>query len=334
MPEVSVIIATRSREQYLRDLLSSLCFQSFKDFEVIIVYDSGVPLNREKVESIVQVYSNKLEIKLLHNSRNLGVPISLNRGASVAAGKILVFTDDDCIADKDWLLGLVKWYSNQNVGGVGGRVVPVENDAKWIPNKTNFVNITGKLNWDGDLINNFELGSKTFLVDFLSGANMSFRKNLFRKVGGFSSIYGGNAYRFETDLSLRIRNLGFRLVYDPNAIVFHRRADNGGCRVSVYDWNYWLGRNHILFVLRCLRGKVFKVFLFAFKHCVRILMRRRACPYGKPRKWEKILWMFFKGLLDGVRIGIKHLFVGTFLKGAQNWKTSEDFKAEASVQFH
>ena len=307
LQEASVIIATRNREPYLRDLLSSLCFQSFKDFEVIIVNDSGIPSSREKLENIVRAYLNKLEIKLLHNSRNLGVPVSLNHGASVASNEILVFTDDDCIADKDWLLNLVKWYSNQKVGGVGGRVITIENDAKWIPKKKRFVNIVGKLNWDGDLISNFELGGKPSFVDFLSGANMSFRKNLFRKVGGFSSIYKGNAYRFETDLSLRIKSLGFHLIYDPNAIVYHRRAKSGGCRVSVYEWNYWLGRNHTLFVLRRLRRRVLKIFLFAFKNCIRILMHQRACPYGKPRKWEKVLWMFFKGLLDGVQIGIKHL---------------------------
>ena len=165
----------------------------------------------------------------------------------------------------------------------------------------------GKLNWDGDLINNFELGGKPSFADFLSGANMSFRKSLFRKVGGFSPIYRGNAYRFETDLSLRIKGLGFHLIYDPNAIVFHRRAKSGGCRVSVYEWNYWLGRNHTLFVLRCLKRRILKIFLFAFKNCIRILMHQRSCPYGKPRKWERVLWMFFKGLLDGVQVGIKHL---------------------------
>lgn len=314
MPEASVIISTRNRERYLKGLLDSLCLQSFKDFEVFLVNDSGVSLSSGKVENIVRAYSSKLKIKLLHNSKNLGVSVSLNRGASVATGKILVFTDDDCIADKDWLLNLVRWYSNRKVGGVGGKVVPIEDDAKWIPNKSKFTNAIGKLNWDGDLINNFELGSKTVLVDFLPGANMSFRKKLFKKVGGFSSIYGGNAYRFETDLSLRIRNLGFHIVYDPNAVVFHRRASNGGCRVSVYDWNYWFSRNHILFVLRCLEGKAVKAFLFTSKHCLRILMHRRACPYGEPRKWGKVLLMFFRGLLDGVRMGVKYLSVRTFLK--------------------
>jgi len=307
MPKVSVIVATRNRERYLRDLLSSLCSQSFKDFEVVIVDDSGDSSKKEELENITRTYSNKLKIKLLHNPRNLGVPTSLNRGASVADGEILVFTDDDCIADKDWLLNLVKWYSNQTVGGVGGRVIPIENDAKWRLIETKFTNIVGKLKWDGDLITNFDSASGPSPVDFITGANMSFRKDFFRMLGGFSSIYEGNAYRFETDLSLRIKELGYHLIYEPKAIIFHRRAKGGGCRVSVYDWNYWFARNHTLFVLRCLRGRFFKILLFALKNFLRILMHRRACPFGRPRKWEKVLWMFFRGLLDGIRLGIKHL---------------------------
>ena len=289
------------------DLLESLCHQSFNNFEVVIVNDSNKMESKERVADIVEIYSSKLKIKILCNPHNMGLPFSLNRGVSNANGDIIVFTDDDCIADKDWLSHLVKWYENPIVGGVGGRVVPIELDALWIPRRKRHTYLVGRLSWNGDVISNFELGQKPVFVDFLSGANMSFRKELIKKVGGFSPIYKGNAYRFESDFSLKIRRLGFKIVFDPSAIVFHRRANTGGCRVSVYDWNYWFSRNHTLFVLRCLRGKVVKVFFFTFEQLLRILRHRRACPYAKPKKWHIVLQMFFKGLLDGLQIGMWHL---------------------------
>lgn len=300
---ISVVTATRNREGFLMGLLESLCNQSFHDFEVIIVDDSDRSRRKERMADIDKTCSDKLKIKILRNPRNIGLPLSLNRGVSKANGDIIVFTDDDCIADKDWLSHIVKRYKSPKIGGVGGRVVPIERDALWLPTKTKRTHLVGRLSWDGNVISNFELGQKPVFVDFLSGANMSFRRELIKKVGGFSPIYKGNAYRFETGLSLKVKKLGFKIIFDPNAIVFHRRANKGGCRVNVYDWNYWFSRNHTLFVLRCLKGKVVKVFLFTLEQLLRILRHQRACPYAKPKKWHLVLQMFIKGLLDGLRTG-------------------------------
>jgi len=211
--------------------------------------------------------------------------------------------NDDCIADKNWLSHIVERYKSPKIGGVGGRVVPIERDALWLPTKTKRTHLVGRLSWDRNVISNFELGQKPVFVDFLSGANMSFRRELIEKVGGFSPVYKGNTYRFETGLSLKVKKLGFKIIFDPNAIVFHRRANKGGCRVNVYDWNYWFSRNHTLFVLRCLKGKVVKVLLFTLEQLLRILRHRRACPYAKPKKWHLVLQMFIKGLLCGLRTG-------------------------------
>ena len=242
---VSVIVATRDREVFLADLLESLSHQSFQNFEAIIVNDCYKSRGKERIADIVEAYSEKLRIKLLSNSRTIGLPLSLNRGISNSSGVIVVFTDDDCIADKDWLLQLIKWYKYPFIGGVGGKVVPIERDALWIPKETKCINSVGQLCWDGSVISNFESGQKPIFVDCLSAANMSFRRKLIKTAGGFSYAYKGNAYRFETDLALRIKRLGFKILFNPEAVVFHRRADKGGCRVNVYEWNYWFRRNQI-----------------------------------------------------------------------------------------
>lgn len=199
-----------------------------------------------------------------------------------ARGDIIAFTDDDCIADENWLKNLVKWYKYPIVGGVGGRVIPVENDAKWIP-KRRRLDIVGRVLWNGSVISNFDLRKGPSFVDCLSGANMSFRKSILIRAGYFSPAYRGNAYRFETDLTLRVRKLGYRIVFDPNAIVYHRRATNGGARVDVYKWNYWFSRNHSLFLLKYLDKGFLRVPIFVAKQIARILLRLRACSYGKPK---------------------------------------------------
>jgi len=75
------------------DLLKSLCNQSFQDFEVIIVDDSDRSRRKERMADIIETYSGKLKINILHNPRNIGLPLSLNRGVSKANGDIIVFTE-------------------------------------------------------------------------------------------------------------------------------------------------------------------------------------------------------------------------------------------------
>ena len=297
---VSVIVATRDRSHYLRDLIRSLLYQEFKNFELVIVDDSRNKYHREKVAELAEEISGKLDVVLLRNEYGMGIPESLNRGVAVASGSIIAFTDDDCIADSRWLSNIVRWYRYPNVGGVGGKVIPIEIDAVWSAREVKGHEEVGKISWNGEVVSNFDLGKHVTLVDCLPGANMSFRKDLVIKAGGFSPIYKGNAYRFETELSYRVRRLNYKIVYDPGAIILHRRASHGGARVDVYSWNYWFVRNHILFVLRNLEGRVGKVAFFMFKQIIRILMRKRMCPYAEPERWHEVLHMVLKGMCSGI----------------------------------
>ena len=305
-PLVSVIVATRNREAYLPDLLESLAKQSFRSFEVIIVDDSDRKESRKAVSLTVRRFLGSLKIKLLRNPRRLGIPRSLNRGLLAARGRIVAFTDDDCIVDRTWLENIVRWYRYPNIGGVGGRVIPVDNDARWVPEHRPYPGVVGKVLRSGEVVSNFDLDVGPVLVDCLPGANMSFRRDLLLKAGGFSQAYEGNAYRFETDLSLRIKRLGYRIVFDPRAIVYHRRAPRGGARVNAYKWNYWFARNHTVFLLTCLSGGTVKTAYFAVKETVRILKRRRACPYAYPDTWHKVLCAVLRGILDGIVVGLRY----------------------------
>ncbi len=304
-PRVSVVVATRNREDYLADLLDSLAEQRFRDFEVVIVDDSDDLDSREAVLRLAREASEALRIKLVRNPTRLGIPRSLNRGVLAADGEIIAFTDDDCIADRSWLVNLLRWYRDPRVGGVGGRVVPVEHDALWIPEERSYPHLVGRLVWNGDVASNFDLDVGPLLVDCLAGANMSFRRELLLRVKGFSPLYAGNAYRFETDLAIRVKRLGYRIVFDPEAVIYHRRAASGGARVNAYEWNYWFCRNHALFLLRCVDHGLPKLALFAARQVARILRHRRACPYASPEKWQDVLTSCAKGLVRGVIEGLR-----------------------------
>jgi len=298
---VSVVVATKDRSSYLRDLLKSLLYQEFKNFELIIVDDSENDYHRRMNHAYVRSISSRLKVRLIRNERNIGIPRSLNKGVSVAKGSIVAFTDDDCIAHPSWLSNLVKWYRYRSIGGVGGKVIPIEMDAIWSVKELKEDVDIGRVSWNGDVISNFDLGKGPIIVDCLSGANMSFKREVILEVGGFSPIYKGNSYRFESELSYRIRKLGYKIVYDPEAVILHRRALKGGARIDVYMWNYWLARNHTLFMLRNLDVKFLKLLIFFFKQVSRVARGKRACPYAEPDNWLRVLLMITKGIVDGIK---------------------------------
>ena len=318
-PMVSVVVATRNREAYLADLLESLAEQSFGSFEVVVVDDSDREESRKAVSRVVRRFLKKLKIRLLRNPGSLGLPSSLNRGLAAAEGRIVAFTDDDCIADRSWLKNVVRWYRYPKVGGVGGRVVPVEHDAAWAQKRKPRPRIVGRVLRSGDVVSNFDLDAGPTLVDCLSGANMSFRRDLLLRVGGFSRAYGGNAYRFETDLSLKVKRLGYKIVFDPKAVIYHRRAPEGGARVDVYKWNYWFGRNHAIFVLTCLDRGALKAVFFVLREIIRVLRRERACPYARPDAWHRVLFAILRGALDGMSMGLKILASSAIARGPRGF---------------
>jgi hypothetical protein len=109
----------------------------------------------------------------------------------------------------------------------------------------------GRVDADGTVTSNFDLASDDVLeVDHLSGANMSLRREVFERLSRFDEHYAGNSYRFETDWGVQMRRAGFTLLFDPHAVVAHRRAPAGGNRIQAEEWFYWYARNHLYFLAK------------------------------------------------------------------------------------
>jgi len=103
-----------------------------------------------------------------------------------------------------------------------------------------------EIRFDGSIISNFNADYR-IEVDHVYGCNMSFRRNILVDIGGFSLDYSGNAYFEETDLSIRVRKQGYKLVFDPTALVIHLMADEGGVRLhSFREWVYNYIHNYVI----------------------------------------------------------------------------------------
>ncbi len=247
-PLVSVILATRDRPGYLRDLLDSLRRSTYPLWELVVVDDASDA--RIENARVMAEAGRDITVRLEVNTQARGTVVSLNRGAAVTRGEILAFTDDDSVVDARWLARLVAGYTATQVGGVGGRVIPIENDRVRPLAMRKDLRI-GRVDTDGAVTSNFDLASDDVVeVDHLAGPNMSFRRELFERLGGFDEHYVGNGYRFETDWGLQMRRADLTLLFDAHAAVWHRRAPTGGNRVRAEEWFYWYARNHIYFLAK------------------------------------------------------------------------------------
>lgn len=109
----------------------------------------------------------------------------------------------------------------------------------------------GRLTSDGRLTGFFAADpGHTIEVDHLLGANMSFGSDVLARMGGLREGFPGTCLREETDICLRIRRLGFRIVLNPRAVVDHVAAPQfRGQRFDV-RYDYYAQRNHLVLLLR------------------------------------------------------------------------------------
>ena len=116
----SVIICCYAvdRIEWVVQAVDSVLKQTQKPKEVIVVFD--------KKDGLEGVLKQKLpnSVFIIPNQAKKGLSLARNTGAKVASGDILIFLDDDAVAEPDWLKHLIDPFSDPWVVGVGGKAVP------------------------------------------------------------------------------------------------------------------------------------------------------------------------------------------------------------------
>ena len=254
MIKTSIIIPTYNRGHLLCNTLTNLIGQLPPDGEIVVV-DQSDEVCSELMEIAknhsTQIHYYKIFVK--------GLPHARNYGLKRAIGEIVIFCDDDVIPNNNFIENHLQNYQEKEVGGVGGRIILNGNQSH---DNANINKVIGKIRWwDTHLIDNFDAAGRAY-IDHVQGCNMSFRKEALVKVGGFDERFGGSAHLEETDLCLRIRKAGYKIVFDPAAELIHLKDAKGGCRAENYkQWFYWYGHNNMLFFLKNFSRYLFPVFI-------------------------------------------------------------------------
>jgi GT2 family glycosyltransferase len=173
-------------------------------------------------------------VRVLPNSHRQGLSGARNTAIAEAVGDVIVFLDDDAEARTGWLAALLAPYSDPTVAAVGGVAHP-----RWPVNRPRVLpgaapydpNATGELDW---IVGCTYTGQPEYQTEVrnLMGCNMSFRKAVFDRVGGFAEDIGRIGKNplgcEETELCIRARQAyrrageKIRILFEPAAAVDHR----------------------------------------------------------------------------------------------------------------
>lgn len=219
-PRVSVVIPIHGKLAYTIACLKSLAKHGASaTFETILVDDASP-------DDSIATLSRINGLHLLRNEENLGFVGSCNTGAAAAHGEFLLFLNNDTQVTPGWLDALLQCFEDHSDCGIAG--------SRLVYPDGRLQEAGGLVFADGNCWNTgrFEPRDAAAFryrheVDYVSGAALMIRRDVFQRIGGFDARYAP-AYYEDTDLAFAARKLGLRVFYEPASTVIHCEGISAG----------------------------------------------------------------------------------------------------------
>jgi glycosyltransferase involved in cell wall biosynthesis len=213
--QLTVVVCTHNRGWSLASCLDALVEQELAPdhYSILVVDNASVDSTKEIVETYQRKFRN---ISYLCEPK-LGLSFARNSGLSCAKSPIVSYVDDDIIVDHDWAKSILRAYEiiKPMPVAVGGKIL-----LKWKNRRPKWMH--EKLL---SLLGYFDAGDQIVPVKHINGGNMSFSRNILLRLGGFNPALGKRGgSRFtseESDLQLRMREVGYIIHYQPDAVGWH-----------------------------------------------------------------------------------------------------------------
>lgn len=286
----SIIIPNYNGARFLAGCLDSLKNQTLAPFEVIVVDDASTD---NSVELIRKDYA---WVKLIVRAQNGGFAKGCNDGLDAAQGDFLVLFNNDAEADPAWLAAIAKTFEERpEISSVASRIM--------LYDKRNVFHTTGdyyRLNgvpgnrgvWQEDI------GQYNQAEEVLGacGAASAYKRAVLdelRSDNPDGKIFDESLVMYceDVDLTLRLQLRGYRCLYQPAALVYHRLSATGGGTLA----SYRCGRNFIVVALKDLPSELL------FANLPAIVFTQLKYAFNSLRQFRlKTERRRLKGQLDGL----------------------------------
>jgi len=198
--KASVVIPAYNAEKTVGECLQSITSQTPGfSFEVILVDDGST-------DKTIEIAGSFPKTKVIRQDHD-GPAVARNKGAKSALGEIIVFTDSDCVADKNWLKEMVRPFDQNEIAGVQGRY------------KSRQKEIIARL-IQLEIEQRYKKMAKDKFIDFIGTYSAGYKKSVFLKLKGFDTSFP-IASGEDTDFSFRVNEAGYKMVFNQDAIIFH-----------------------------------------------------------------------------------------------------------------
>lgn len=219
-PRASIVIPVWNRADLTRTCLAALeATTRPTDFELIVV-DNG---STDETSSLLAEQAAAGKLTVIANARNLGFAAACNQGAAAAAADAVVFLNNDTEPSDGWLDALLDAAEAPDVGIVGARLL--------YPDGT--IQHAGIELVDGVPDHPFRFAAADLPdancrrdLDMVTGACLLAKRSLFEEIGGFDTCYVNGVE--DVDLCLKAREAGYRVVYEPAALLTHHEGQTPG----------------------------------------------------------------------------------------------------------
>lgn len=293
---VSVVIPTLNRDGFLYDSICDMIKQDYPKFEIIVVDQSDNV--SEEIETLAK--NNRALIRYYSDVGFKGLPQARNFGWQNAQYEIILYIDDDIRADKDLVRKHAMCYKDEKVGLVGGGI---DEEHRGLDDHEP----SGSFNpWTCTPHRGFA-SHKDQTVEHVPGGNFSVRKSVIENLNGVDETLNvGAALYEETDFSLRVKNLGYNILFKADARLLHLAADTGGCRVinDIPKYMNGLAHNRSIIISRHLN------MYHRFTAYIRLLLL--GLSYSRTAKSLKPFFATIEGIIAGRKAGVQPVVCGNY----------------------
>jgi len=246
---ISVIIPAYNAAQTLPACLAALQGQTHPPGEIIVVDDGS----QDQTVQAARAYG----VQLLEQPHQ-GPAAARNLGIRQARGDIILLTDADCEPESTWVAEMTRPFADPQVAGVKGsyRTHQQERVARLA---------------QCEFEERYDLLERLATIDFIDSHAAAFRTSVLRESGGFDPAFS-QANNEDVDLSYRLAEKGLKLVFNHQAVVYHRHPATWGAylrlKIKRGYWRMLVYRLHPRKALRdsytpqLLKMQVFLTYLF------------------------------------------------------------------------
>jgi GT2 family glycosyltransferase len=214
--KISVYIPAYDSAEFLSRAIDGLLSQTLPANEILVVDDGS----RDATAEVAASYP---AVTLVRHPHNCGLGAARNTGFRTARNELVASLDADCVPDPGWIAGLARHFDDPKIAGVGGRLI--EGNQQTVADRWRRAHMAQE--WGDQLLRD---------PKFLFGCNNMFRKSAVREAGGYDESMRTNGE--DTDMSRRLLNKGWDLLYDPEPRVVHLRHDTMRSILDTY-WRWW-----------------------------------------------------------------------------------------------